>query len=155
MPRLSYAPLRRILSGMFSRSALDTQIWDSCRQGLRESCRDKCRKHPGPAVEKSVLPGESVLPSFQLYFGVPTELLVRDMQPEPAATPECTNQAELWVLPDLGPIACKGSETKDVIKRASPLMSTAISVPERLARTKMKGLTHAGQIPCFQFKTAP
>ena len=89
-------------------------------------------KRPGPAVEKSVPPDESVQPSFQLYFGVPTELLARDMPPEPAATPEYTNQAELWVLPDLGPIACKGSETEGVKKRSSPLISTAISVPERL-----------------------
>ena len=129
MPRLSYVPLRRILSGMFSRSALDTQIWDSCRQDLRESCRDKCMKRPGPAVEKSVPPGESAQPSFQLNWGVPTELLARDMQPEPAATPECTTQAELWVLPDLGPIACKGSETKDVKKRASPLTSMQSPFP--------------------------
>src|SRR5215467_13063900 len=119
MPRPSYAPLRRILSGMFSRSALDTQIWDSCRQGLRESCRDKCMKRPGPAVEKSVPPGESVQPSFQLYFGVPTELLARDMQPELAATPECTTEVELWASPGWGPIACKGWETKHVKKITS------------------------------------
>src|SRR5262249_41791941 len=109
---------------MFSRSALDTQTWDSCRQDLRESCRDKCMKRPGPAVEKSVRPVESVQQSFRPYFGVPTELLGRDMQNEPAATPGCTTQAELLVLPDLGPIACKGSETKDVKKRSSPLTST-------------------------------
>ena len=136
MPRLSYAPLRRILSGMFSRSALDTQIWDSCHQDLRESCRDKCMKRPGPAVEKSVPPGESVQPSLQLYFGVPTELLARDMQPETAATPECTTQAELWVLPDLGPIACKGSDTENVKKiRSSTLVSRQSSF-QRLSRRK-------------------
>src|SRR5262245_51912867 len=114
---------------MFSRSALDTQTWDSCRQELRESCRDKCMKRPGPAVEKSVPPVESVQPSFQLYFGVPTELLARDMQLEPAATPECATQAELLVLPELGPIACKGSETKDVKKRSSPLTSMQSPFP--------------------------
>ena len=78
-------------------------------------------KRPGPAVEKSVRPVEPVQQSFQPYFGVPTGLLARNMQPESAATPGCTTQAELLVLPDLGPIACKVSETKGVKKRPSRL----------------------------------
>src|SRR5215471_5259977 len=136
---------------MFSRSAPDTQTCYSFRQGLRESCRDKCMKRPDPVGEKSVPPGESVQPSFQLYVGVPTELLARDMQSERAATPECTTQAELWVLPDLGPIACKGSETKDVKKRSSPLIWRAISVPERLAYQKVT----AGADPMLPIQDSP
>src|SRR5881409_3818801 len=113
MPRLWYAPLRRTLSGIFPRSALDTQIWDSCRQALRESCRDKCMKLPGPAVEKSVAPVESAQPLLHLYFGVPREVLALHRQHEPAATPECTTQVDLWDSLEMAPIARKGSETKD------------------------------------------
>src|SRR5215471_4367021 len=132
---------------MFSRSAPDTQTWDSFRQGLRESCRDKCMKRPDPVGEKSVPPGESVQPSFQLYFGVPTELLARDMQPELAATPECTTEVELWASPGWGPIACKGWETQDVKKRSSPFTSMQSPFPRDGAYQKQKA-THAGQIPC-------
>jgi hypothetical protein len=75
MPRLSCAPLRRILSGMFSRSALDTQIWDSCRQGLRESCKHKCMKRPGPAVEKSVPLANPLSRHFSYIGGLPQNCL--------------------------------------------------------------------------------
>src|SRR5262249_17268139 len=58
-----------------------TRHLSPCRLRRWRSCKDKCMKRPGPAVEKSVPPGESAQPSFQLYSGVPTELLARDTQP--------------------------------------------------------------------------
>src|SRR5215831_6757184 len=112
---------------MFSRSALDIQIWDSCRRVLCGSYKDKCTKSSDRGVETSVLPGESLPQSFQQFWEVPKEWLARYNQPEPPAEPECTVQVERWALPELAPIACKGLETKDAKKRAS--MLTGVQSP--------------------------
>src|SRR6516164_2020207 len=104
---------------MFSRPALDTQIWDLCRRVPRESCKDKCMRLSDRVVEKPVPPGESVPPSFQPCFGVPRELLARDKQSVPPPKPGCIGRVELWASPDLAPSACKGPETKDATRRVS------------------------------------